>query len=163
MPGVDYLFTVEDADGNTAEYTYYASRPYNYNEIGSDLSMTPRIKDGSATEDVARFSVSDIMHDLGDVSYGMNIHLTYSRLAKPRTYSYKFCVTAPNGCAEAVWGGTLDLPAGRSTLSPWNFIPLDNFFNILLQYYEEIPVGDYTLTLFYDDTQVLTETFYVGR
>lgn len=163
VPGVDYVFTVEDCNGNEAEYTYYASRPYIYNEIGSKMTLSTRIKDGNYAEDLTRLSSGDISRNLGKCSYGLYLSLSYSRLARPRSYSYKFCLTAPNGYAEAIWGGTLELSAGRSYLSPWNYVPLDDFFNTLIEFYEEIPVGDYTFSLHYDNVQVLTETFYVGR
>lgn len=162
VPGVDYILSVEDKNGNTTEYEYYASNPYYHNEIGSSFTLTPILREGSSSEDVSRFSASAITRNNGNTQYGMRIKLRYSQLRKPRTYRYMFGVEAPNSYAEIVWAGTLELPAGNSSLSPWNFIPLTDYFRILETYYEEVPVGDYTVTLYYDGTPVISETFYVG-
>ncbi len=162
VPGVDYIFTVEDSKGNEVEYEYNAPRPYRKNEISMRLTIDPKCQTSSGLEDVLRLEASDIMNRSAAQSYGVQVKLNYSQLAKERNFHYKFCIVAPNGYAEAVWGGTMELRAGRSYLNPW-FIPLDDFFDTMLKYYDEIPVGDYVMSFYYDDIEVLSEIFYVGN
>ena len=159
-PDVSYKLIVTDKNNNRAEYTY-KDYSYTWNEIGSQLELYPRVKQYGSVESLSRFSSSAIERSGYGTSYGLYVKLSYSMLARPRHYNYRFVVAAPNDYC-VVWSGTLDLPSGRSSLSPWNFLDLSEFFDGLEKWYGEVPVGYYDFRLYYDDVHVLTKTFYVG-
>jgi len=163
VPGNTYEIAVRTSSGtNLGTYIYTLHKPSFYNQIGTQMYIEPQIRTYGSAEGVGRFSSSDIMRNYSWKDYGMYIQLTYSQLAYARHYRYLFAITAPNGMEMGVYSGTLDLPSGRSRLSPWKFISLDSFFDTLRKFYEEIPIGNYTITLYYDGTPITTKTFYVG-
>ncbi len=158
-PNVDYILTVKDANGKKATYNY-CQYTYTYNEIGTQADIKLRIREYGETRNVSRFSASDI-ESSWNTAYGLYIKLSYSMLARAREYRYRFVIAAPNGYSQ-VWDGTLNLPAGRSSLGAWQFFDLTDYFNSVERWYNEVPIGYYEFRLYYDDVHVLTERFYVG-
>ncbi|MBQ8654994.1 MAG: hypothetical protein IJ507_08635 [Clostridia bacterium] len=160
-PGVEYVLTVKDSNDKRATRNHEVSS-YVYNEIGCNFSLQPRTRINGEVSNVKNFSSYRITTDLPFTEYGMHIKLTNAQLARARSYHFKYVVYAPNGWAEVVWAGELDLPKGRNGGTVWKFIPVTGFFETLDTWYGDIPRGNYEVALYLDDARVVTKTFYVG-
>ncbi|MBR3765197.1 MAG: hypothetical protein IKK57_11705, partial [Clostridia bacterium] len=86
--------------------------------------------------------------------HGLYLRLTYSTLAKSRTYAFQIAIEAPNDFADVVFSGNLELRHGKSAIPVWGFIPVDNFFDLLMEYYGGIPTGEYDVTLYFNGQKV---------
>ncbi len=163
VPGRDYTFTVVDDNGGEVEYYYDAPYVSTYNEIGTKMDMKLKAGSSGNKSTVTRFYVSDITNTYSNKSHGLYVKLSYSQLARAREYYYRLAVEAPNGLEEVIRCGTLTLPAGRSSLSAWDFISLDEHFELQEKYFDEVVSGTYIVTLYYNNYAVLSESFYVSR
>lgn len=160
VPGMSYVFTVADAAGNKAEYTYYAPKVENGNEIGARIGMTTLKLYDCRTK--APWSASEIAQDNG-VGHGLYLRLDYSMLKKTRNYAFALAVEAPNGFADVVLSGHLTLTYGKSTLPAWGYIPVDDYFSYLERYYGGVPAGEYRVTMYFDGKYVHSDVFNVGE
>lgn len=159
-PGMSYKFTVADASGNKAEYTYYAPKVVNGNEIGARIGVTTQKMYESRTK--TPWVASEIALDNG-IEHGLYLRLDYSMLKKTRYYAYSLAVEAPNGFADVVASGNLTLTYGKSTLPAWSFIPMDDYFSYLERYYGGIPAGEYKVTMYFDGKFVHSDVFNVAE
>lgn len=161
VPGVSYVFTVEDAAGNKVETVYYAPKVENGNEIGAKIYIDTKLR-----RDVYQiekpFSASEIQEDNGR-GHGLYLKLAYSMLKKTRYYAFCVTVEAPNGFADVVLSGDLTLNYGKSEVAGWNFVSLDDFFSCLERYYGGVPTGEYKVTMHFDGKHAYTVTFNVGE
>ncbi len=158
VPGMSYLIFVKDALGNKAEAVYYAPKPGKDTEIGARI----RFKTMSRNEAQRRtfetqWSASKIVEE--NYLHGLYLRLTYSDLIRTRYYAFCITVEAPNGFADVVFSGTLELERGRSQVPVWGFIPVDNYFSMLNQYYGGVPAGEYKVTMHFNGNVVDTKIF----
>ena len=159
-PGVSYVITIVDAAGNQVEYTYYAPHVEYGNEIGAQIGFkTLRCLEYRREW---QWSADEIALDNG-FTHGLYLRLHYSMLKKTRWYSFSVAVEAPNGFADVVLSGDLTLTYGRSELPAWGFVPMDSYFSYLERYYGGIPVGEYTVSMYFDGKYIHGGTFTVDK
>lgn len=162
VPGVSYLFTIEDCRGNKAEHIYYAPTPGTDTEIGARIHVKPRTFDGNQYKTRVYFSPDKAVRE-GAEEYGLYVRIDYSYLKKNRTYNFLLTIEAPGGYSEVVYSGVLQLHHGRSHLPTWGFVPVDDFFDVLDEFFGEIPSGDYIVTLYFNGAKVHSDTVPVHR
>jgi len=160
VPGVSYVITVADCNGETDEHTWYAPTPGTDTEIGAKFRFKPMRRTGRMTKRQPSFSAADIAAD-NEALHGLYLRLTYSMLAKTRNYAFQITVKAPNDFTDVIFSGTLELLYGRSAIPVWGFIPVDDYFDLLEEYYGGIPTGEYDVTLYFNGNEVYTEPFTV--
>ena len=162
VPGVSYIITVQDSKGQFASIAYYAPVPGTENAIGAKLNYRgAKHANGRIINTLDNFSASEIALDNG-IEHGLYLRLNYSTLAKTRHYTFQVAVTAPNEFTDVILCGTLELPHGKSELPAWN-IPVDEYFDLLQNYYGSIPAGDYTVTLYFNGQVVHAVTFPIAE
>jgi hypothetical protein len=161
VPGVSYVFIVEDASGNRAEYVYYAPAVETGNEIGAKIRIHTKVRSGSQ-ELYLPFSAGEIMQENGK-EHGIYLKMAYSMLRKARNYSFSVTVEAPNGFADVVLSGDITLNYGKSEVPAWGFIALDDYISYLERYYGGVPTGEYDVTLYFDGHEVWSVPFTVAE
>ena len=159
VPGVSYVFIVEDASGNRAEYVYYAPAVENGNEIGAKIRIHTKVRNQRNVLELP-FSASEIMENNGK-EHGLYMKLAYSMLRKTRYYAFSVTVEAPNGFADVVLSGDMTLNYGKSEVPAWGFIGLDDYFSYLDRYYGGVPTGEYLVTMNFDGKPAYTVSFEV--
>ncbi len=163
VPGMSYVITVEDAAGHRVQTTYIAPKPGEDHEIGARIRFkTMHRIFGDRATNVDLFSAAEIMAD-GPYEHGLYLRLTYSMLRNTRNYTFLVTVEAPNGFADTIFAGSLELLQGKSAIPVWGFIPMDDYFNMLEKYYGGVPMGTYTVTMHFDGEVVDSDTFNVGK
>ena len=161
VPGVSYVFIVEDASGNRAEYVYYAPAVETGNEIGAKIRIHTKVRNQRNVLELP-FSASEIMENNGK-EHGLYMKLAYSMLRKTRYYAFSVTVEAPNGFADVVLSGDITLNYGKSEVPAWGFIALDDYFSYLERYYGGVPTGEYLVTMNFDGKPAYTVSFEVGK
>lgn len=159
VPGVSYVFIVEDASGNRAEYVYYAPAVETGNEIGAKIRIRTKVRNQRNVLELP-FSASEIMENNGK-EHGLYMKLAYSMLRKTRYYAFSVTVEAPNGFADVVLSGDMTLNYGKSEVPAWGFIALDDYFSYLERYYGGVPAGEYLVTMNFDGKPAYTVSFEV--
>lgn len=162
VPGVSYVLTVTDAQGQTAEYTYFAPVPGTDSEIGAKIRLKPMNRTGRMTKRQTSFSAAEIAEE-NETLHGLYLRLTYSTLKKTRNYAFQIAVEAPNGFSDVIFSGTLELHHGKSAVPVWGFIPVDDFFGLLQKYYGGVPTGEYDVTLYFNGREVYSVPFTVSK
>ncbi len=158
-PGVSYVITVVNAQGDEAKCVYYAPVPGTDTQIGARIRFKTMRRLEAARRTVRRdFSAGEIMTE-SDYEYGLYLRLTYSTLIRTRNYAFCITVEAPNGFTDVIFSGNLELLHGKSAVPVWGFIPVDNYFACLKDYYGGIPTGEYKVTMHFNGNRVYTETF----
>ena len=158
-PGVNYVFTVEDASGNRAETVCYAPAAQVGNEIGAKIRIHTKVRYDDK-DLYLPFSASEIMQDNGK-AHGLYLKMAYSMLARERNYAFSLTVEAPNGFKNVVLSGALTLNYGKSEVPAWGFIALDDYFSYLERYYGGVPTGEYTVTMNFDGKPACAVSFGV--
>lgn len=161
VPGVSYIFTVSDKDGNKVHQVYYAQQPGDGNEIGARIRFKTMRRHDRTTKNV-QWSAEEIAQDNG-YTHGLYLRLTYSTLKKTRNYAFCVSVEAPNGFSDVIFSGGLTLDYGKSQVPVWGFIPMDDYFACLESYYGGIPTGEYIVTLYFNGGYVDSSTFEVAE
>lgn len=161
VPGVSYVFIVEDASGNRAEYVYYAPAVETGNEIGAKIRIHTKVRNQRNVLELP-FSASEIMENNGK-EHGLYMKLAYSMLRKTRYYAFSVTVEAPNGFADVVLSGDITLNYGKSEVPAWGFIALDDYFSYLERYYGGVSTGEYLVTMNFDGKPAYTVSFEVGK
>ena len=159
VPGVSYVFTVEDASGNKADFIYYAPNVKVGNKIGAKIRLTTKMRNGRNHLGIP-FYVGDI-HRPDTREHGFSLKLSYSMLKYTRNYAFSISVEAPNGFTDVIHSGHAPLNYGRSELAAWNFISLEDFFGCLERYYGGVVPGEYIVTMNFDGNPACTTTFTV--
>ena len=159
VPVMSYILTVKDAEGNTASYNYYAQQPGEAERIGAKI----RFKNMRYINDQyvsGPWKASEIMQNNG-VPHGLYLRLNYSTLKKTRNFAFCVAVEAPNGFADVILSGNLQLVHGKSQVPVWSFVEMDEYFSFLERYYGEVPAGDYIVTMYFDGGVAASEVFTV--
>ena len=162
VPGISYVITVTDAQGNKADHTYFAPVPQEDTEIGAKIRLKPMNRTGRMTKQQQSFSAAEIAQDNG-TEHGLYLRLTYSTLKKTRNYDFQIAVEAPNDFSNVIFSGTLELHHGKSAIPVWGFIPMDEYFTLLENYYGGIPTGEYDVTLYFNGNEVWSVPFTVSK
>lgn len=159
VPGMSYVLTVMDSADGKVECVYYAAQPGDGNEIGAKIRFKTMLRNGRVTNE-RTFSAAEIAEDNGK-EHGLYLRLSYSTLKKTRHYAFCVAVEAPNGFADVIFSGTLELSHGKSQVPVWGFIAMDDYFAYLENYYGGIPAGEYIVTMYFDGGVVDSKTFEV--
>lgn len=162
VPGVSYIFTVMDSEGNAAQYTYFAPKTGTDTEIGAKIRLKAMNRTGRMTKKQVSFSAAEIAAE-NETTHGLYLRLTYSMLKKTRSYAFAIAVEAPNGFSDVILSGNLELSHGRSYIPVWGFIPMDDYFALLDAYYGGVPTGEYDVTIYFNGAQVHTASFMVSE
>lgn len=149
VPGVSYRLMVEDARGAYAETGYTAPEAGTNQEIGSDISVKPRVHEGASYRTLSYFSADRALED-DTAEYGVYVRLIHSNLIRARSYDYILAITAPNGFTWVIERGELRLPAGGVKQPDWGFLSVRDFFHTMDDGMGKIEPGDYTITLYFD-------------
>ena len=160
-PGVSYVFTVMDAEGNKVESIYFAPAVEDGNEIGAKFHIRTRLRNGRKYVE-RDWSASEIELDNGK-EHCLYVKMGYSMLLKTRHYAFSITVEAPNGFEDVVFSGDLTLNAGKSEVPAWSFVSLEEYFGYLERYYGGVPTGEYLVTMHFDGKHVHTESFTVAE
>lgn len=160
VPGVSYIFTVQDSAGNKAECIYFAPKPGQDSEIGAKIRFKPMLRINGIRYKQTAYSAAEIMADNGQ-EHGLYLRLTYSMLKKTRNYAFCITVEAPNGFSDVIFSGTLELTYGCSAIPVWGFIPIDDYFSYLERYYGGVPTGEYLVTMHFNGNVVYGLPFTV--
>lgn len=158
VPGVSYVFTVENAQGNRVQHVYYAPKVVNGNEIGAKIGFKTLRHLEFRNE--WQWSAAEIEADNG-FEHGLYMRLHYSMLKRTRNYAFCVAVEAPGGFSDVVYSGTLTLNYGKSIVPAWGFIRMDDYFSCLERYYGGVPAGEYKVTMYFDGKYVHSDFFTV--
>lgn len=161
VPGVSYVFTVEDASGNKADFIYYAPNVKMGNEIGAKIRIITKMRNGRNHLNIP-FYVGDIQRP-DSREHGLHLKLSYSMLRYTRDYAFSISVEAPNGFADVVFSGDVTLNYGKSEVAAWNFLNLEDYFGYLERYYGGVPAGEYIVTMNFDGIPACSATFVVNE
>ena len=161
VPGTSYVFTVEDASGNKADFIYYAPNVKMGNEVGAKIRIATKMRNARNHMNVP-FYVGDIQRPDAR-EYGLSLKLAYSMLKYTRNYAFSVSVEAPNGFADVVHAGRVVLNYGKSEVPAWLFISLEDFFGQLERYYGGVPAGEYTVMMNFDGVPACSATFEVNE
>ena len=159
IPGQDYWILVFDANGNYDYYGYDAPSARNFPDFPTDITLQLKSRKGSSYSQLKKFSASAIANN-PNTEFGTYVKLEYSMLARARDYLGHIAITAPNGIVVTDSVMDIHLPNGKS-YSYITFYSFDWYFDILLNYYDTIPTGTYTWSLYYDGMYVNSQTFTV--
>ena len=162
VPGVSYVITVQNGEGQTAQLRYFAPVPGSDTQIGARIRLKPMLRTGRTSRQQTAFSAAEIAAD-NDAQHGLYLRLTYSTLRYTRHYAFQIAVEAPNDFSDVIFSGTLELHHGKSSIPVWGFIPLDDYFGLLESYYGGVPAGEYDVTLYFNGQKVYTVPFTVGE
>lgn len=162
VPGVSYVITVVDGQGLRDEITYFAAVPGTDREIGAKIRLKPIQRIDRSARKKTAFSASEIAQENG-TEHGLYLRLTYSTLARTRHYAFQIAVEAPNGFSDVIFSGNLELHHGVSAIPVWGFIPMDDYFALLQDYYGSIPTGEYDATLYFNGQKVWSAPFTVNE
>ena len=157
VPGVSYRLTVQDASGNTAEYTYFAAQPGEAERIGAKIRFK-NMRYIYQNYVSGPWEASEIMRKNG-VLHGLYLRLSYSTLKKTRHFAFCVAVEAPNGFTDVILSGNLTMGHGKSQLPVWSFIDMEDYFSMLERYYGGVPTGEYTVTMYFDGGVAASESF----
>lgn len=140
VPGQEYWIVVHDAKGRLS---YWAWNP----------GRAPVFPD---------FPVSVALQLQGNpgAGYSADVLLTYPVLTHERTLTARVCITAPTGAVLTAAVKDLRLPTGSDSLC-LAACDLSSCFSRLLECYGSIPVGEYTLSLYFGGMYVCSQTFRV--
>ena len=162
VPGVSYVITVVDGQGLRDEITYFAAVPGTDREIGAKIRLKPIQRIDRSARKKTAFSASEIAQE-NETEHGLYLRLTYSTLARTRRYAFQIAVEAPNGFSDVIFSGNLELHHGVSAIPVWGFIPMDDYFALLQDYYGGIPTGEYDATLYFNGQKVWSAPFTVNE
>jgi len=162
VPGVSYIISVTDSQGQTAETTWFAPVPGEAEQIGAKIRLKPMLRVDRSNKRQKSFSAAEICSDTGS-EHGLYLRLTYSTLKRTRNYAFQIAVEAPNDFADVIFSGKLELHHGKSAIPVWGFIPLDDYFALLESYYGGVPTGEYDVTLYFDGHEVWSVPFTVAE
>ncbi len=164
-PGQSYWVLTEWNDGTqTYPYAYKAARAGNFTEWRGAPSfgtfqLKERDMDGKEHK-VSYFTGSELENQNSYTTHGINWKLNYPQLKKSRTYIWQFVIVEPNGIRWVHHAGELTLPAGRSFAND-PFMPMDDFFSSLYDMRGEIPLGTYTMSIYWSTQLACSSTFRV--
>ena len=162
VPGVSYVITVQNGEGQTAQLRYFAPVPGSDTQIGARIRLKPMLRTGRTSRQQTAFSAAEIAAD-NDAQHGLYLRLTYSTLRYTRHYAFQFAVEAPNDFSDVIFSGGLTLDYGKSQVPVWGFIPMDDYFACLESYYGGVPAGEYDVTIYFNGQKVYTVPFTVGE
>ena len=160
-PGTSYWFSITDSTGETIRYAWTASRAGSFSEFTVSMDMKQIRQKGSESKNVSSFSADEIEGN-SKYSYGASLKLTYSQLAKKRTYSFLVTVTDPTGIVQQTdYYSYINLPRGRSYYN-WDFYSFDEAMANAKKQKGYIPRGQWTVALYFDGLLVNSSTFKVS-
>ncbi|MBR4081066.1 MAG: hypothetical protein IKK21_04715 [Clostridia bacterium] len=159
VPGVPYWITVFDADGEMAAVAYKPVAAEKFTEFSMTPTVEPRARMGTEIFELGAFSAL-ATEDASDAKeFGLYIRLDHEQMTEKRVYRAVIGITAPDGTVFIdMLDDEFDLAAGRS-YTFWNFYNLNTYFQSVKNMYDEIPTGEYTLSLYLDGQFVTSAPF----
>lgn len=164
-PGQSYwLLTLSSGTGYTTPYPYKASKPSNFNE----WKTTPKIsrfdlreKSMEGRYTTVDYFQADSLEDMNNFTIcGLQWQLDYPMLKNARSFLWQEVITDPDGFRTVVVAGVLELPMGMAYVYN-DFMALDEYFSAIMDMRNEVPVGTYTFSIYWDGVHVCSTTFKV--
>lgn len=120
-----------------------------------------RIKKGSdSVGSVDQLTASDMMKNMENYYYGLRYEITLPELAYARDYFVQIAMTAPNGYMQTVHTSQYTFSTGTGFTHYLRFMG-EAFFLNLYNNFGEIPVGTYTIELYFNGMLANTRTFRI--
>lgn len=161
VPGQAYWLAVHNADGQGVYEEYIPAPVKSFPEFTVKLSNQPKLQTSSGTTNISQFSASEIA--LGVADHGMYLKVDHPQLARPRDYRSVVAVTAPNGAVLSVAINDFHMDSGNAGYVYWNFFDLSWYFDQMIYCFDSVPVGTYTVDLYFDGEYAASTTFRVGN
>ena len=161
VPGQAYWLAVHNADGQGVYEEYIPAQPKNFPEFTVKMSNQPKLQSSGGATNISQFSAARIA--LGTVGHGMYLKVDHPQLARPRDYRSVVAITAPNGSVIAVSVNDFHMNSGSQGYVYWNFFDLSWYFEQMLYCFDSVPVGTYTVNLYFDGEYAASTTFRVGN
>lgn len=145
VPGQAYWLIVKDSAGNVASTTFEPAPVVKHPTFSAfTLLPTTTTAIGGEPEFAESFSVDQILSD--DVVCGTYVTLFYDYVSDTDFNGLlTLTITAPTGAVQNFLYGVLTLSAGEGQMYNGDNYPLTDYFAQLLERYDTIPVGDYTV------------------
>ena len=163
-PGQSYWIQTQVGSSYTKPFAYKAARAESFSEWKTPPKITSfvlKIKDMEGRYDTADYLPANEMETGSSMSsYGAYWRIDYPQLKKARSFLWQVVITTPDGVRYVLYPGTLELPRGRAYVHN-DFMDMTPFFNALMDTREEIPVGTYTFSIFWDGQHACSTTFKV--
>ena len=159
-PGKAYWIILTNSNGDESVIAYKPENPERFQEFGINIKAQLLSSIGTAKKEINSFSATTIKENLDMVGYGARIDLSYPRLAKKRNYLAHFVMTFPDGSTHTTLDIDFDLPFGKSK-TYWRFYDFGDVFQVALDQYQRIPVGQYSWSIYFDGKYVNAFTFDV--
>lgn len=148
VPGQAYWLFVKDSAGNVAS-TVFEPAPVTRHPSFSAFTLLPTTTTvtGGEPEFAEVLSVQDILSD--SVDCGTYVTLFYDYLSDTDFNGLlTLSITAPTGAVSNFIYGTVTLSAGENQMYSGSNYSLESYFTLLLNRYETIPTGEYTVNTY---------------
>lgn len=159
VPGQDYWIAVRDAKGRLAYRAWIPGSAPAFPDFPVRLSLQLQSRTGTLCQAHSFFSAGDITANPA-AAYSADVLLTYPALTCEQSFTAKVCITAPNGAALTDTVTDLHLPAGSDSHRIAT-CDLSRYFSLLLEHYGCIPVGEYTLSIYFDGMYAGSDAFRI--
>ena len=159
-PGQPYWIIVYNNEGKY-EYIAYDPGPVEtFPEFGAEITARTRTRLNGEITNVNAFSAAEIAQ--GGKEFGARVEVAYPKLARERLYDVRISITAPNGSVVTNSVNDQKLERGGASKLYWVFYDFSWYFDLLMDNYGRIPVGEYTLNLYFNRYFVDSTTFKVA-
>ena len=160
-PGQPYWIIVYNNEGKY-EYIAYDPGPVEiFPEFGAEITARTRTRLNGEITNVNAFSAAEIAQ--GGKEFGARVEVAYPKLARERLYDVRISITAPNGSVVTNSVNDQKLERGGASKFYWVFYDFSWYFDLLMDNYGRIPVGEYTLNLYFNRYFVDSTTFKVDE
>ena len=166
-PGQSYWVYTRKANGDaTAPYAYKAAKAPDFTDFKNPVHFTKWVlleKTMQGKYNTLDYYPSWDMETAlqeGTSSYGVRLQYEWPKLKNARSYLCQVVIMSPDGDKYGFNAFQQELPAGYAAAYN-DYLPLDDYFEYLLEQRGSIPVGTYRFTLYWDGQNVCSETFKV--
>ena len=163
-PGQSYWIATQGSNGTTTPFAYNVGRPTNFNEWNTQPKIAAfelKKRDANGNMSNLDYYLASDLEDLNSWdSYGFHARITWPQLSKPRTYFWQFIFTLPDGYMAVYDQAILELPKGGYF---WDdkYVAVEDFFHQIQSMRGEVPVGQYTFSLYWSGQHVSSVNFWV--
>lgn len=169
LPGHQYLVDVftENGDEDSAVITVPAAEEFvdgklKASSVRTSVDYRYMKVGGDSIGSLDQLKASDMVQHIEDRYYGMRYEITLPVLAYARDYFVQIAMYAPNGYCETVHTSQYEFSTGVGFTHYLRLMGVD-FFADMYDKNGDIPVGDYTIELYFNGMLANTRTFKVRQ